>query len=163
MINIFKEIGKKVLSLKTIIGGINPFFNIFHFQYLAVYQLNNFIKKNLSSMEGTVLDLGCGKKPYSRFYDSSKWLGVDISKDTYADKLMLDNKYIPYEDSSFDLVFSTNVIEHIEDLDTVILEIQRVLKDDGKILISIPFLFNNHSAPYDYRRYTKEGLIDKFE
>jgi SAM-dependent methyltransferase len=116
------------------------------------------LTKKISAFEGLILDVGCGNKPYESFTKAEKYIGIDVIDAPEVDYLMIDNKYIPFEDSYFDAVISTQVIEHIQDLDTVIHEIKRAAKPDAKILISLPFMFQQHGAPEDYRRFTKFGI-----
>lgn len=43
-------------------------------------------------------------------------------------------------------------------LDEILDELYRVLKKDGKMLISIPFMWGEHEQPYDYARYTSFAI-----
>lgn len=52
-------------------------------------------------------------------------------------KKMNDNK-IPFDDSSFDIVVNTQVMEHVPDLDMVLAEIYRVLRHGGAVLSLFP-------------------------
>jgi len=106
-----------------------------------------------------VLDLGCGtgwtfdkilngyKKTnvHSGFSGCEKALeyyGVDIedkknvSKKISYQKVNLESAVFPFEDKTFDVVFSNQVIEHISNKDTFIKESNRVLKDDGVCITS---------------------------
>lgn len=49
-----------------------------------------------------------------------------------------DGQNIPFGDKEFDIVFSSNVLEHVADLHNILGEIKRVLKDDGLALIILP-------------------------
>lgn len=60
--NIIKLIIIKIVYFIYRIGGINPFFNIFHHQYLATYILNSDLKQKFKIMKGKLLDVGCGMK-----------------------------------------------------------------------------------------------------
>lgn len=51
-----------------------------------------------------------------------------------------------------------DVIEHIEDFDSVLLDLYRMLKKGGKLYISVPFLYREHESPNDYYRFTSYGL-----
>ena len=69
-----------------------------------------------------------------------------------------DGKHIPFSDSTFDSVFCSEVFEHVFNLDEVLIEIKRVLKPGGKILITVPFAWNEHEVPFDYARYTSFAI-----
>ena len=90
------------------------------------------VVKNLR--ERNILAFGCDV-----FYE-----GGDYSKDVDTEffnngtiKKMLDNK-IPFENDSFDFVLNNQVMEHVENLDEVLAEINRVLKPGGKVLSLFP-------------------------
>ena len=72
--------------------------------------------------------------------------GLDMSpeaRDFCAEKglaevLLGDIKDIPYEDNSVDLALATDVIEHIDEDDLALIEIYRILKPGGYLLLTVP-------------------------
>ena len=54
----------------------------------------------------------------------------------------------------FDNIIIFNVLEHIYDDRNALYELSKILKKNGKIYISTPFLYRYHEAPKDYKRYT---------
>jgi SAM-dependent methyltransferase len=112
---------------------------------------------------GKLLDLGCGRKPYQEIYDRymDSSLGIDVEQTLHKnDKIdkFYDGKNIPYEDSTFDFILCTEVLEHVEHPAKMIGEMNRVLKPDGIILMTTPFLQILHETPYDFYRYTPFAL-----
>ena len=77
--------------------------------------------------------------------------------------LIFDGTNIPYPDNYFEGVICTQVLEHVIDEKKIIQEIFRVLKPNGKIVISVPFCYSEHEKPYDFRRFTSFGLKYSFE
>jgi SAM-dependent methyltransferase len=65
---------------------------------------------------------------------------------------------LPYPDGSFDTVLCTQVLEHVPDAELAMAEIARVLRPGGHALVTVPFLYPTHEAPYDFWRYTHHGL-----
>ena len=136
---------------------MNPFFFI-------RYGLFKKIKQFAPDLKGSILDFGCGRKPYKNlFTNASRYVGLDMMGSghdhTYSTvDVYYDGKIIPFPDSSFDHVFSSEVFEHVENLDEILSELHRVLKPGGKILITVPFVWNEHEIPYDFRRFTKYGI-----
>jgi len=57
---------------------------------------------------------------------------------TYFPVQGYDGRHIPFESASFDLVFSSNVLEHVQNLPGLFIEIRRVLKADGKMIHILP-------------------------
>ncbi len=113
---------------------------------------------------GSVLDLGCGKKPYeSLFSKATSYTGVDIevSGHDHADSkvdVFYDGKTLPFPDESFDSVVSFEVFEHVFNIEELLGEVLRVLKPGGRFLLTIPFAWEEHEAPYDFARYTSFGI-----
>ena len=49
-----------------------------------------------------------------------------------------ENEEMPFEDSSFDVVFSNCVLEHVEGLDDMLAHVGRVLKPGGQFVFTVP-------------------------
>ena len=116
------------------------------------------------ALKGTVLDFGCGAKPYRKlFKNCTSYIGVDINnvghihKDENID-YYYDGKKLPFENNQFDNVFSSEVIEHIDNLDDIFDEINRVMKKGGYFLVTTPFVWNENEIPNDYCRYSSVGI-----
>ncbi len=73
---------------------------------------------------------------------------------------------LPFEDNSFDLVCAFDVIEHIEDDQTAVNEVYRVLKPGGKYCLTVPafqFLWSEHDEiNHHFRRYSKDRYLKLF-
>ena len=68
-------------------------------------------------------------------------------------------KGIPFGLNSMDIVYHSHVLEHIDKKDSLqfLKEIRRVLKPNGILYCTIPFLQGYHADPYDYQRLTLKG------
>lgn len=132
--------------------------------------ISSFLRKNIDSLSGNVLDIGCGKMKYKNFILSgknvNKYTGLDLEegKFTYSVKadLYWDGNKIPLEDNSVDSAILFEVIEHCPDPKIVIKEAYRVLKPGGTILFSTPYIYPLHGMPYDYNRPSPSGLEKLF-
>ena len=51
-----------------------------------------------------------------------------------------------FNDNSFDVILSTDVFEHVPDIHKTLSEAYRVLKENGTMLISIPFDVNKNET-----------------
>lgn len=97
-----------------------------------------------------VLDFGCGVQQYLLNWGKDKFrlgYGLDYDvKDSQRGNIQLINyKFqgrLPFEESFFDKVFLLAVLEHIEEKDApgLFSEFSRVLKTNGRIIITIPTL-----------------------
>lgn len=135
--------------------------NAFYFIRNALYKK---VKQYAPELNGRLLDFGCGSKPYrSLFTHVSEYIGLDYEGGAHSHAnenvdVFYDGKKIPFANESFDSVFSSEVFEHIFNLEEIIPEINRVMKKGGKILITCPFVWNEHEVPADYARYTQFAL-----
>jgi SAM-dependent methyltransferase len=122
-----------------------------HWSYAPIYQ------KKLAWVDGLVdkiprsariLDAGAGEGALVERYREKGYhvVGVDSAYESphvrRADLLSL-----PFDDSSFDVVFCLDVLEHLELLSQAkaLCEIARVTKKDGKLVLSVPNLAHLHS------------------
>ena len=99
-----------------------------------------------------ILELGFEDPALSRLIiknSGANYVGVDISeasvkaaKDSGINVIQLDasQEELPFEPDSFDLVLCSEVIEHLYDPDFVVEQFKRVLRPDGKIIITTPNL-----------------------
>ena len=74
-----------------------------------------------------------------------------------------DGKKFPFGVAEFDSVVTNQVLEHVFNPDEFLSEINRVLKTNGKLLITVPFVWDEHEQPYDYARYSSFGLKSLLE
>lgn len=132
---------------------------LFNPHFIIRYNLYINIKKLSKQLKGKLLDLGCGSKPYENLFNVTEYVGVDIEvsghphEDSKVD-VFYDGKVLPFADSSFDCIFSGEVFEHVFNLQEILLELNRVLKKDGFMLFTTPFVWEEHEIPYDFGRYS---------
>jgi SAM-dependent methyltransferase len=70
----------------------------------------------------------------------------------------VDIHNLPYNDDSYDYVFSDQVLEHVRKPWVAIQEVQRVLKPMGLTVLTTCLLNAVHGVPHDYWRFTPDGL-----
>jgi SAM-dependent methyltransferase len=140
---------------------INPLFFIRRSLFKA-------IKLHAPSLNGKLLDFGCGRKPYENIFRVKEYIGIDIKQSGHDHTLSkvdiyYDGKHIPFENDHFDSVYCGEVLEHVFTPDETITEIKRVIKKGGVMLLTIPFCWNEHEIPYDFARYTSYGITHLLE
>jgi len=139
---------------------LSVFTNPFFFTRYAFYKN---IRKYIPQLKGRLLDFGCGRKPYEDLFNVTEYIGVDMVETGHDHKnskidVYYDGKNLPFDDSSFDSLFCSEVLEHIFNPEEILPELKRVLKPGAKALITVPFSWNEHEMPYDYARYSSEGI-----
>ena len=135
---------------------INPFFFIRYAYYKN-------IKRFIPLLKGKLLDFGCGSKPFENLFTVERYVGVDLENTGHDHKnskvdVYYDGKHLPFENETFDSLFCSEVLEHIFEPDKILHEINRVLKPGALALITVPFSWIEHEAPFDYARYSSYGL-----
>ncbi len=134
---------------------INPF-------YIIRSRLNRSISQYANQIQGNVLDVGCGSKPYQEFFKNCKYTGLDVemSRKRFGEKVdvYFQGNELPFETGSFDAAVSFEVLEHVPNTDLFLNELNRVLKPNGKLLLTVPFSWEEHEVPHDYYRFTSFGL-----
>ncbi len=80
--------------------------------------------------------------------------GVDFVADVSA---------LPFEDASYDIILSTQVLEHVREPQRVVSEMARVLKPGGHLFLTTPQSSPLHNLPYNYFNFTNLGLRILFE
>jgi len=137
--------------------------------YLTRKRLLEGIAKYAPSLSGKLLDFGCGSKPYVSLFNVEKYIGIDIennpghSHENEQIDVFYDGKIIPFENEYFDSVFTSEVFEHVFNLEEALKEINRVLKIEGKMIVTCPFAICEHEAPNDFARYTSFALTHLLE
>lgn len=114
-------------------------------------------------ISGKVLDVGGqGNESHRRFLDikNAEIKILNIDKNLNPDYIVdVEKEKFPVADSSQDAALCFNLLEHISDEKNMLSEIRRILKEGGFLLGAVPFLFNVHPDPRDYRRFTEEALL----
>ncbi|NQV02783.1 MAG: class I SAM-dependent methyltransferase [Bacteroidia bacterium] len=157
MINKIKKIYQKEDFHPSLLSiFINPF-------YFIRKGLQKGISANAKYMKGLMLDFGCGTKPYKENFNVQEYIGLEIEKSTPNHQhkqidVFYDGKHIPFDDNYFDSVFSSEVFEHIFNLDEILDELHRVMKPRAHMLVTLPFVWDEHEIPHDFARYTSFGI-----
>lgn len=125
--------------------------------------LKSFSKEIRNKNTKSILDLGCGIKPYKTLFPFvEKYVGFDVQPHPRVDVVGF-NWNLPFEDNEFDALISTQVLEHTAKIPETVAEIRRVVKPGGLIYISVPLTFPEHGIPYDFYRFTRYGLREVFK
>ena len=127
----------------------------------------DFIPALLAPRPGaTVVDLGCGRGESVDAFRAAdptvRWIGVEVGDSEYETRAdvelrIFDGVALPFEDASVDLVFSKQVLEHVERPHELIADVARVLKPGGVFAGS-----TSHLEPYHGRstlNLTPYGLL----
>lgn len=138
-----------------------------HPDYTFLSRVNEFLYNITNEVYfDRVLDFGAGNSPYKFFFNCGKYTTADIQQNEQntIDDIIEKKKPLPYHDNEFDLILCMDVLEHTDNISEILNDLKRVLSTNGKLVISLPFLYREHEMPFDYVRFTSSGiknLLDK--
>lgn len=125
--------------------------------------------------QGRVLDFGCGSGPHKAMLEKAglTWTGLDYDAsmdptarnrtDTF-DNIVIkyDGNTFPFDDDTFDAIWSFQSLEHVNSADDTFREISRVLNPDGTFFGSASFLEAYHArSTFCYTPYGFKVLCDR--
>lgn len=149
-------------------GGAEWMARLLRFLDLQAASIWNDLRIVLANCAGTVLDVGCGAQPYRSLLPVAvKYLGIDAADAQshfgyqIPDTLYFEGDVWPIDSGSVDTVLATETLEHAERPERFLAEARRVLKPDGRLVLTIPFAARWHYLPHDYWRFTPSGLRTK--
>lgn len=159
-----ESLKQRILALQYNPGVAGLWLNPFFHARRGLYQA---IAVAAPQLGGRLLDVGCGRKPYRHLFQATEYVGLEI--DTPENRMhkqadhYYDGRNFPFPDRCFDGVICNQVLEHVFDPDRFLGEIARVLKPRGVLLLTVPFVWDEHEQPWDYARYSSYGLKSLLE
>ncbi|MBN2118086.1 MAG: class I SAM-dependent methyltransferase [Anaerolineales bacterium] len=131
-------------------------------RYIGVVYIEPVMREVKSFARGTMLDLGCGTRRYELIFRESVdlYIGLDWpeSTDRAFPDVIGDAMNIPFRDASVDVVLATELMEHLPSPQNFLLEVARILREKGTLILSVPFMEPIHEEPRDYYRFTPFSL-----
>lgn len=78
-------------------------------------------------------DVGKAKENFDQFNENTSTKSCNFG--------VADAKKLPFKDNTFDFIICSEVLEHIIDYQSALSEINRILKPEGKLAVSVPKFF----------------------
>jgi len=140
------------------------------------YQRQDWIKDRLYGIpsNSVILDAGCGSQQYREYCNQLKYYAQDLGHYKRDEKDSLTARKDSYvygnldyagniweideNDSTFDAILCTEVLEHIPYPNKAIKEFSRLLKPEGKLILTVPSNSLRHMDPY----YYYSGFSDRY-
>ncbi len=128
---------------------------------------------------GHLVDFGCGNGAQTLLLANicERVTGVDVNREFLADfeaqaaarvqsgqvsSLLLDQGRIPLDDGTADVVTSFTVLEHVPDEREALAEMYRILKPDGRLILSVPnrwWIFETHGCDLPLLPWNRVPLV----
>jgi 2-polyprenyl-3-methyl-5-hydroxy-6-metoxy-1,4-benzoquinol methylase len=128
------------------------------YQFVKGIALKNKLKLiNSLSEKGTILDIGAGVGDFLLTAKNDGWQIIGIEPSEKAKSIAINkgvsfvNDLSEIEDHSLDIITMWHVLEHVPNLEHQIVELKRMIKPNGTIIIAVPN-FNSFDANY-YGKY----------
>lgn len=126
---------------------------------------NEWLRDHCRNIQGKVLSIGSGNDAdgegdqYRNYFPmASSYTTSEVSEEFKCD-LTLDVRSMPeIENESFDCVFCSGVLEHVDDFKAALDELTRILKSGGTFLLGLPFRQAIHMDRQDFWRFTEFGI-----
>ncbi len=131
-------------------------------RYIGIIYIEPVMREVRSFARGRMLDLGCGTRRYEPIFGEvvDSYIGLDwpeIKSRAFPD-VIGDAMNIPFMDVSVDVVLATELMEHLPSPQNFLMEVARVLRIGGALILSVPFMEPIHEEPRDYYRFTPFSL-----
>lgn len=131
--------------------------NTYRYDYLKEY----FDQSKYS--DGTLLDLGCGPRPYYDLYKDkfAKTIGADMADLPFPKKgidIYCTATNVPLPDGSVDFILCTEVLQDMVEPNELMKEAFRLLKKGGTMILTTPYLVPIADGKWDNYRFTRYGL-----
>lgn len=139
--------------------------------------IDNYLECTLiPSSERMILDIASAAGTnFMKFNKYGNIIGIDISEESLnicrkrdiTNLVQADAMYLPFKDNTFDLVFSFDSFEHLDNDESSISRLSNIIKSCGTMIITVPafmFLWSTHDESFHHvRRYRKNELKEKLE
>lgn len=149
-------------------SALNPY-------WIELRLLRSAVRRLAPRASGLLLDVGVAERPYDGDFAPyvDRYVGLEypvvvnnlnpeiwkhLERVRGIVDVWGDGNHLPFAGECADTVLSVEVLEHVPDPDAMVAEIARVLRPGGCALITVPFASPLHQLPYDYYRYTPNGI-----
>ncbi len=141
---------------------------IYLFKRYSPLRIFQIIEANKVWIKGKSLEFGAFKDRERNFSAHLKgeknFEYTNLKKDKKNNILEGDlNRRLKFRSNHYENIIIFNVLEHLSNPTKSLKELNRILKKDGLLIGSTPFLYQVHGAPNDYLRFTQSFLINELK
>lgn len=127
-----------------------------------------YLETYLPTVTGPVLEIGSkdygNTTSFRSYFSKSEYIGVDKTSGKNVDyQIDLCEKTEPLKTNYFDLAICCSVLEHVSQPWKMAHNISSLLRKEGLIYISVPWVWRYHAYPDDYFRFSVNGVKSLFD
>ncbi|MCE9594097.1 MAG: class I SAM-dependent methyltransferase [Planctomycetes bacterium] len=143
--------------------------------WLELRELERAVSEIAVHARGRLIDVGVAERPWGRHFEGRARRYFGLEYPPVADNLSPgiwqamhrlkgvvdvfgDAGKLPFRDRSWDTVLAIELLEHVRDPDAAMAEFARVIAPDGRLLLTVPFVAARHQLPFDFVRFTPDGI-----
>ena len=131
-------------------------------RYIGIVYIEPALRRACEFVSGILLDIGCGNRRYEKLFTAKvdEYVGLDWPQLTEraSPNIIGDAMKLPIKNGSVDAVLATELMEHLPFPDMFLSEVSRVLRPEGVLILTVPFMEPLHEEPRDYYRFTPYSL-----
>ncbi len=121
------------------------------------FYVNNFVAEKAQGLGGVILEFGEARyRDY--FKDVEQYKVVDVVAGPNVDFVCDIHDVSSMPQTFFDVIVCTQVLEHVERPEYALRELRKLLKKDGRLICTVPFLAHIHYVPTDYYRFSIDAI-----
>ena len=126
------------------------------YQFVKNFTIKNKVGliNSLKTTQKNLLDIGAGTGDFCVAAQNQNWTTTAVEPNASAIQI-IENKKVNYvkntidlQTNSYDCISMWHVLEHVSDLEAQFLELKRLLKRDGSIVIAVPNYKSYDAAHY---------------
>jgi SAM-dependent methyltransferase len=126
---------------------------------------NRWLRRHSADVNGAVLSVGSGadldgegRRYRDYFAVASSYTTSEYGTGHGCDRSLDVTNMPAVASESYDAVFCSGVLEHVEDYEAALREMTRILRPGGILLLGVPFHQPIHNAPRDFWRFTDQAI-----
>lgn len=128
------------------------------------WRLEKFVKRAswFITKDHWVLDAGAGDKKYKKYFNCNyeSCDNLQSKRQNGEHTYICDIDKIPAPNEKYDYVLCTQVLEHTKEPQKALIELARVVKTGGTIILTVPMSWFLHEEPHNYYNFTPYSIYD---
>ncbi len=157
----FERIKERDREIAQEYAGKDAYFYLSPTRASLIRELKPLLEKHVT---GRILDAGAGSHAYTPLLSrlGTEYISLDVTVERANQNVVGSLLSLPFQNSAFDTVFCSQVLEHLPEPLAALHEMARVLNSGGLLILTAPHLSYLHNEPHDYFRFTRHGLAHLF-